>query len=399
MNHMKSKVKYFLLLLIPALFFGAIITSCEKEEAGGPSEIQYIRVTNPEKSDSLLNSAYMGSLVAIMGEGLGNVVEVWFNDQEASLTSTYITDRSILVNVPNVPPQTVTNLITLVFKNGATYEYPFTVNVPAPRVSSIKCEYVAAGDVATITGDFFFEPKVVFPGEVEGVIVSHTQNQIQVTVPEDAESGPVTVQTLFGSTKSSFHFRDKRGLFWDFDALSGGGWHPGKTQSADPAGVSGKYVTFKGTYQDWGWNDVDFEADLWGQSAGRPQGPLWEGGISGKALRFEANVVKDWQGGVMYFIFTPWSNANNSGHTDNNVAKGIWRPWYTEQDGSYKTDGWVTITLPLSNFVYNHGLDKNSLSLNYPDGCGSLSIFLWGSAPVSPTEVFVCIDNLRIVDL
>ncbi len=228
MNQMKSKVKYFLLLLIPALFMGAIITSCEEEEAGGPSEIQYIRVTNPEKSDSLLNSAYMGSLIAIMGEGLGNVVEVWFNDQEASLTSTYITDRSILVNVPNIPPQTVTNLITLVFKNGTTYEYPFTVNVPAPRVSSIKCEYVAAGDVAIITGDFFFEPKVIFPGDVEGVIVSYKQNQIQVTVPEGAESGPVTVETLFGSTKSSFYFRDQRGLFWDFDALLGVAGTPGK---------------------------------------------------------------------------------------------------------------------------------------------------------------------------
>ena len=396
---MKSKLKYILLLLIPVFIVGSLFTSCEEEETIGPSEIQYIRVTNPEKSDSLLTSAYMGSLIAIMGEGLGDVVEVWFNDQEATLTSTYITNTSILVNVPNIPPQEVNDMITLVFSDGSTYEYPFKVNVPAPRVSSIACEYVAAGDVATLIGDFFFEPTVIFPGDVEGEVVSFTQTEIQVTVPEGATSGPIVVETLFGSGKSTFQFRDQRGLFWDFDQLTGGGWHPGNTQSADPDGVSGNYVTFKGTFQDWGWNDVDFEADLWGQSAGRPQGPLWEGGITDKALRFEANVVLPWEGGVMYFIFTPWSNSNNAGHTDDNVAKGIWRPWYTEQDGVFETDGWITVTLPLSEFVYNHGLDNNSLKLNYPDGCGSLSIFLWGSTPVSPTEIFVCVDNLRIVDL
>lgn len=388
-----------MLLFIPALLTGIFFTSCEDDEAMGDPAIRYIRVTDPEKSDSLLTSAYMGALIAIMGENLGDVVEVWFNDQEATLTSTYITNTSILVNVPNIPPQEVNDKITLVFRDGSTYQYDFKVEVPAPRVSSILCEYVADGDVAVLIGDFFFEPQVIFPGDVEGEVVSFTQTEIRVTVPEGSTSGPITVKTLFGTGKSTFHFRDKRGLFWDFDELQGGGWHPGNTQSTDPDGVSGNYVTFKGTFQDWGWNDVDFEADLWGQSAGRPQGPLWEGGLTDKALRFEANVVWEWMGGTMYFIFTPWDNSNNAGHTSGDVAKGIWRPWYTEQDGSYKTDGWITVTLPLNEFVYDHGLGNNNLSLDYPDGCGSLSIFLWGSSPVSPTDIFVCVDNLRIVDL
>ncbi|MGD9929123.1 MAG: glycan-binding surface protein [Mangrovibacterium sp.] len=396
---MKKITKYLLLLLLPALFSGTLFTSCDDEKTAGDPIIHYVRVTNPAQSDSLLVKASMGSLIAIIGENLSGVVELWFNDQQAALSSTYITNTSILVNVPNLPPQDVTNKITLVLRDGSTYAYDFQVTVPAPVVNSIGCEYVAAGDIAVLKGDFFFDPEVIFSGDAAGEVVSFTQTEIRVAVPEGAESGPITVKTLFGSVKSAFHFRDTRGLFWNFDDLAGGGWHPGKLQSDEPAGVSGNYVIFKGSYSDWGWNDADFEADLWGQSAGRPQGPLWEGGTTDKALRFEANVVQDWAGGCMYFIFTPWSNANNSGHTDNSVAKGTWRPWVAEQDGLYKTDGWITVTIPLSEFVYNHGLDLNNLSLNYPDGCGSLSIFLWGSSPVSPTDIFICIDNVRVVDL
>jgi hypothetical protein len=49
-------------------------------------------------------------------------------------------------------------------------------------------------------------------------------------------------------------------------------------------------------------------------------------------------------------------------------------------DHTKPTDG-LPLLLPLSNFVYTHGLDNNTLSLNYPDGCGSLSIFLWEVHP------------------
>lgn len=396
---MKRKIKYLLLLLIPVFIVGSLLTSCEDDDSIGTPEVQYIRITDPEKSDSLLTSAFMGSLIAIMGEGLGEVIEVWFNDQEASLVSTYITNTSILVNIPNIPPLEVNDKITLVMRNGPSYQYDFKVEVPAPRLSSILCEYVADGDMAVLRGDFFFEPEVIFPGGVQGEVVSFTQTEIQVTVPEGAVSGPISVNTLFGSGKSTFHFRDQRGLFWDFDVLNGGGWHSGITQSTDPDGVSGNYVIFKGTYEDWAWNDAVFEADLWGESAGKPEGPLWEGGTTDKAVRFEANVVQNWEGGGLYFIFTPWNNSGNSGHTDNNVAKGVWRPWYIEQEGVFKTDGWITVTIPMAEFIYDHGLENNNLALDYPNGCGSLSIFLWGSSPVSPTEVFVCVDNVRVVDL
>ena len=47
----------------------------------------------------------MGSLVAIVGENLQNTRELWFNDQKANLSPTYITSKTILVNVPSTVPR------------------------------------------------------------------------------------------------------------------------------------------------------------------------------------------------------------------------------------------------------------------------------------------------------
>ena len=61
-----------------------IYTSCNKENLpnGGEPRIKYVRITNPDSSDSLLVGAGQGNLIAIIGENLGGTVEMWFNDQQ-----------------------------------------------------------------------------------------------------------------------------------------------------------------------------------------------------------------------------------------------------------------------------------------------------------------------------
>ena len=54
--------------------------------------LDYVRITRPESSDSLLVGAGQGQLIAIVGKNLQDAVEVWFNDQQAILTPTYITN-------------------------------------------------------------------------------------------------------------------------------------------------------------------------------------------------------------------------------------------------------------------------------------------------------------------
>src|SRR5256885_15449656 len=117
-SHMKSINKNFLLLVMGFAMIG-IHTSCSKDNApnNGEPRIQYVRVTNPTSADSLLVGAKQGSLIAIVGENLQDAKEIWFNDQRATLTPTYITSTTILVSVPNPIPKQITNKLKIVFAN------------------------------------------------------------------------------------------------------------------------------------------------------------------------------------------------------------------------------------------------------------------------------------------
>ena len=81
----------FIILFLGTLFTGLLFPSCEEDDTPSASnaipEVRYVRITNPEKSDSLLTHAFMGNTVALIGENLGDVVELWFNDQPAILAT------------------------------------------------------------------------------------------------------------------------------------------------------------------------------------------------------------------------------------------------------------------------------------------------------------------------
>ena len=145
-------------MLFMAVAVISVYTSCKKNDLpnGGEPRINYIRITAPESSDSLLVAAGQGRLIAIIGENLQDAVEIWFNDQKAVLTPTYITSTSILVSVPSKIPTTITNKLRILFSNGKELLYDFTVSISKPAVNRMLSEFVNAGDVATITGDYFF---------------------------------------------------------------------------------------------------------------------------------------------------------------------------------------------------------------------------------------------------
>jgi hypothetical protein len=88
-----KKIYRSILLLSIAVAMVSVYSSCSKEDNlpnNGQPRIRYVRVTNPVSSDSLLTGAFQGNLIAIMGENLQSTIEIWFNDQKATLTPTYI---------------------------------------------------------------------------------------------------------------------------------------------------------------------------------------------------------------------------------------------------------------------------------------------------------------------
>src|SRR5690606_41543485 len=76
----------------------------------------------------------------------------------AVLTTTYITNTTILVSVPSLVPLDITNQMRIVFANGSTLEHEFEVQISEPFVNSINNEYALVREVATIRCNYFYEP-------------------------------------------------------------------------------------------------------------------------------------------------------------------------------------------------------------------------------------------------
>jgi hypothetical protein len=409
MSDMK-KIKYsrlsVSLLVLVTIFTGLFFQSCDEQDEMMTPEISYIRKTDPVKSDSLVAHAFMGDNIAIIGKNLGNVDEVWFNDQRAALNPNLVTPTSIIIQVPEIIPSTVTNKLVLINSDKVgKLEYDFGVDVPAPLVDIMVCEYVADGETAIIEGNYFVDDPaspltVFFPGNVEGTIVSSTIDEIQVTVPAGVGPGQIQVRTLYGTTRSAFFFRDDRNIIMNFDDLTAaGGWRSGVIGNSNPAPVSGNYVRFSGAMAGGAgstWNEDAFSFDMWPQANGRPDVPFYTGEIKDGVIKFEVNVISPWESSALQMIFTPYSvTGTNSYIADASHPRGLWSPW--KVTGTYQTDGWITVSFPLSDF--NYTFDGANCANKLSDAMlRGVTFYVWnGGVAGKDCNPHICIDNIRVV--
>lgn len=393
--NMKSFLKITLLLVLSSVVTS--IVSCKKDEVkpnNGKPVIYYIRSTNPEVSDSLLVGTFMGSLIAIVGDNLADTKEIWFNDQSATLNPAYITDKTILVNVPSTVPSTVTSKMRLVFGDGSELLHDFSINIPAPVITGIKSEYVPDGDIVVLYGDFFFEPKVIFPEDQEAEIVSLTKTELQVKVPAGATTGNIIVRTNFGTARSSFIFRDNRNVLLDYDGKNHETWTAPIVSGPEPAPCAGNYAFFKHAADGaWMWTN-ELTMQYWAPR-GRGNVPVATGNVNDLVLKFEANVPIEWRDVRMEIFFAGF--AEDHGRDAPGTVFARWKPW---KAGPYKTDGWVTVTIPLTEFKYGKDDDdaneNGTTSISNLNGLTNITMMLFGPA-AGPNPVQIAIDNVRIV--
>lgn len=403
-----NKLVSNIILLLAALFTGILIQSCKKSNTdSGMPVVSYVRITDPLKSDSLVTHAFMGKTVAIMGENLQDVDEIWFNDQSATVNNSFVTGSTIIVTIPNVIPAKVTNQMWLITTSKKdTLKVPFGVDVPAPRLDAMYEEYVPDGGTAIILGNFFINDpskplQVFFPGNIEGTVTSVSLTQIKVTVPAGAGVGPIQVKSIYGSSRSSFYFRDDRGMILNYDNLTTAGSWRGGTIKNDANSLDKNYMMLKGTLGDnAGAEDFaggGFVSELWGDANGRPNANFLPGTAADYLFKFEANV-KQWDGAYLNICWGPWASSvgpyQNQLYWSNVNARGLWKPW--EATGSFKTDGWMTVTIPMSDMKYNK--DFGAMAFD-PSKSGSLTFWMKGPSATTGVDshIEIYIDNVRIV--
>ena len=400
---MKAIYKHLLLLFVACTLAG-MFTSCEDDDGGGEPTIRYVRVTKASASDSLLVAAGQGQMIAIMGENLGGVIELWINDQEASLSPTLITNTSVIVRLPEELPAVINNKLTLIFASGKVLEHDFELAVSEPEILSMVSEFVPDGQVATIKGNYFYPPlTVTFTGGLEAEILDVEDQAIDVIVPVGAEPGPITVTSSFGTTTSTLHFRDNR-AFLNYDNLnSNGSWRPGTTATTD--GLDGKYLVLKGKLnaneRSEDYPGGGYVSEFWAKANGRPEGNLLPGKPEDYVMKFEVRVV-EWFGSYLNICFAPWGHENsNQEYWSNLNAKAYWGPW-DATNSTFTTDGeWITAVIPMTSFAYavttpGGVVTYEPMQFN-PAITGSLSFWVIGSPKASASPVELHIDNVRIV--
>lgn len=368
------------LLLIMAFALVGGFASCKKDSLpnGGKPTIDYVRITNPNSSDSLLVGAHQGNMIAIMGENLGGAKQMWFNDQQASLNPTFVTNTSILVNVPSQIPMVITNKLKIYFANGDSLLYDFEVQISKPVLKGMLCEYINTGDVATIQGNYFYEPiTVTFAGGVQAEIISVADQTLQVRVPDGAEPGQITVKTNFGETKSDFWFRDNRNIFISSDPYEGW-WNASYVVSdpapGDPQKINGNYIHVQKMFGSWSWNEIAGgpASAMPVQSKNIPDGAILK--PEDYNLKFEVNTLKPYNSSTISI------NVGLNGQ-DNNAYK--WLPPYDTKDQ------WQTVVIPFDEVVASYAVKP---TIN-PDG-------YWCRLLVQGPgdwDADICFDNFRVV--
>ena len=442
-----------------ALICGAslAVTSCKDEpdayeiQSGKPT-INFIRPVSVEAKDSIITAASMRSTVCVVGENLRSVTELFFNDQPAVLNTSYMTDHTLIVTVPNEIPELVTDKIYFVTQSKDTVTYDFHVTIPAPTVASMSNEWASPGEEVTIVGDYFLDyenyPLTVHFGDYtlpRSAITSITKNRITFVMPEGAPHDKVSVESIYGETEGAFQYMDNRGMLFDFDTpcktgtvLGNNGWHA-RTITADDTSLSGNYLVMGGGAamgEDGGWNDGDFSFEYWAGDWGDPESYPSHPRISDLAdfsdfenlnLKFEMNIPADyaWSAAPMQIYFgsvTQVSNgaagvkdiygntlagANNTFfHEQGKLNRALYMPWKDTEDKLYHTDGkWVTVTIPLTDF--NMDYDGNKIDKFFTStadfGCFNIFIIRGGYDDKSALPVGVAcnpiikIDNIRVV--
>ena len=434
------KTRYINWFFVAALaMMGCLMTACEDqpdkyEIADGVPTLKYVRSPLPEEADSLLVGAYLGNTVCLVGDNLRSIYELYFNDQKATLNTSYMTDHTILVDIPKNIPEEVTNKIYMITKSGAKVDFDFNVMVPAPVVSSMSCEYAPAGSEAVLYGDYFVDDPnipltISMPGDitVEGEqITSITKTAIKFIVPVGAMQGNIRVKSIYGTGQSVFQYKDTRNILFDWDgnyegALAAGNSWKGDNEKkgqilASVPSVDNNYMVLGTTFLSGGqWDTPEEYIMRYWPDLNATEGcvPLYDlpqfkemledYTIEELALKFEVYVPTSnpWMAEGMQIMFTSLDEASIQKHNTDylyqtETPRGVWVPW--EETGSYDTgDQWVTVTLKMSEF--NKQLSGVVSETEFTkEKLAGLSIFLRGGGlDGKKCEPIICIDNIRVV--
>lgn len=319
--------------------------------------------------------------ITITGTNLDLVTKVIFTgDKEVAVTAASETEL-----VVKVPPGTTSGSITLVAHNGDVVTSTQSLTILASNVPIITSMPTAArpGEMITIEGEKLdFIAEIIFPGNVTATRYgTKTATLLEVFVPTTVKKGfgTLTFVTTENLTVESPEINiqgvdpvvDQNLVFFDFNGTgSKDSWW------GDTGGIENEAeLTLDGTsYYRVNASLSGWSGFFWRNGGNNFPGTIIGTNIGDYVLKFDVNILEPITGGEF-----AWRLKGTEGD-----FWYYWKPW--EQTGSYETNGWITVTIPLTAFLANGAQIQDLSTIDSDFGVA----FNNGSSVVNAT-----IDNVR----
>lgn len=324
MKNIKDRMllKLYFLASISILLFA----SCSNDDSGGSSgKLEVTGISKSVIDDPLVEGdrevdvptdvINAGNYYIIRGSGFATLKSISFNGLESYFNPTFVTDNAIVVLVDQKTPYYNEMDEMKIVTGSGTLNYKIAVRPPSPTIKGFPIN-PNAGDVITITGEYFLRPIVNF-GSTTVEPIESSLTEIKVKVPDDFKYKYLSITNVSGTTVAnqalgSAIYDDDKTNIWGWDEKWDGTNEVDLAYSKDASQgtksiewKSGEWDAYIIALADWNFSDTD----------------------KFKAVRFSVKGAK--AGKVKVFI---------NGDAENNF-KVV----------EFKSDSWTYIEIPFSD--------------------------------------------------
>ena len=362
-------------------------------------------------SISLDNS---GTIVTINGYNFQGIQKITFPVPGNDTALSYTVNKTYTQITAAIPSGTnfIDSLRVYCTFGIAAYSYP-----PPMVISSISNENGAGGTTITVNGtNFIGVNQVIFPGGIPGTnLQSVSVNQLTVTVPSGiTTTDSLRISGVLGNASSpqlfdSYITHPSPGYLCTFDAQYSsdntgfvgwtGGYADEPTTTANyPGGTGGSAIVLQaspmsanaGPTSQGNAGLLQLSDFPWVANTGQS--------IKNYSLKFEIFVKTTWSTGEIWIAVGDWYGWSS--------YTARYAPWETATGGKYQPTGWVTVTIPLSQFITGNQFYQTAWSTagspanlfsDYPTTGIAFMIANDQASAVPANSINLAIDNVRIV--
>ena len=382
-----KNIKYILSAFALLLSAQTFLTACDDDDDDQSTQMTiskiYLEDVKSTVPDREVTFGRLGQLLRIEGSGFSGLKRIYVNGYKTEFNNALMTDNNVWLTLSSNTPiadaeADVRNTIRLE-KNGTQTIYPFTIMASAPSISNFSNTLPQPGEIVTVYGANLHETtKITLPGGVEITDITNDEDGewYSFVMPNGlTEGGAITSEGANGQAQSPAQFNERSGMILDFDGTGEqGSWS--STYSADQL-VTDPLNSGRGNVVPVVPLDVLNDGGIKNGAHGNGwftagNGNEWDEWsrfyeyipentpVENIALQFDIYVPEAWSGaGYLEFTFQNnlsgygWgtSNTKNTASTEYGYMTAVcWVPWL-DDDGNivpYQTEGWETVTIPLS---------------------------------------------------